>query len=285
LNYIPYLKGELLGIFDDFIDLAFSDKHPTIVKFSKKALIEKILIGGYPNVQSIESEMRETWFDNYITTILKREITELAKIEGIIEFPQLLRLLATRAGSILNVSELSRASMLVNTTLRRYLALLQTVFMIYFLPSWSINLGTRLVKSPKVYLIDSGLLSHLLGINQDRLLIDTALMGSLLENFVFIELKKQATWSKKRVNFYYFRTLDGTEVDILLEDKAGTIVGLEIKASETVTPSDFKGLRYLQEKYKKRFLKGIVLYTGSEMVPFGKNLFAWPISALWSKSA
>ncbi len=284
LELFPLSQGELLGIFDDFIDLAFSDKHPIIAQVSKKELIEKMIIGGYPNVQSIDEEQRDQWFDNYITTVLKREISELAKIEGIVEFPQLLRLLATRAGTILNASELSRASMLVNTTLRRYLALLQTVFLVGFLPSWGVNLSKRLVKSPKVYLVDTGLLSYLLGINHDRLSVDSALIGNLFENFVVMELKKQATWSKRRVTLYYYRTLDGIEVDIVLEDKAGNIVGIEVKASETVTAMDFKGLKHMQETYKDRFLKGIVLYAGSEGVPFGKNLFAWPISSLWAKN-
>lgn len=272
LELFPLSQGELIGIFDDFIDLAFGEKYPIITSISKKELVEKMMIGGYPNVQSVDEEQQDHWFDNYITTVLKREITELAKIEGIVEFPQLLRLLATRAGTILNVSELSRASMLVNTTLRRYLALLQTVFMIYFLPSWGVNLSKRLVKSPKVYLVDTGLLSHLLGINHDRLSVDSALTGNLFENFVVMELKKQASWSKRCVNLYYYRTLDGTEVDIVIEDKAGAIVGLEVKASETITPADFKGLKHMQEMYKNRFLKGIILYAGSESIPFGRNL-------------
>lgn len=283
LELYPLSQGELNGIFDDFIHLVFSDQRPAIVKISKKELIERMLTGGYPTVQSLKNEQRDMWFDNYITTILTREVQELARIEGIVELPQLLRILATRAGGLLNVSEISRASGLVNTTLRRYLALLQTVFMIYFLPSWSVNLGTRLIKSPKVYLIDTGLMSYLLGINQERFLIDSTLMGSLFESFVVTELKKQATWSKKQVTLYYYRTLDGIEVDILLEDRAGAIVGIEIKAAETVTAEDFKGLKHLQEKYKNRFLRGIVLHTGSESIPFGRNLFAWPIASLWSQ--
>ncbi len=143
-------------------------------------------------------------------------------------------------------------------------------------------MGKRLVKSPKVYLIDTGLLSYLLGITHERPSIDPFLLGSLLENFVLMELKKQATWSKKRIYLYYYRTLEGTEVDFVLEDQAGTIVGLEIKASQTVTAHDFKGLKQMQELFKERFLKGIVLYTGNEKIPFGRNLFAWPITSLWS---
>ncbi len=281
----PLSQGELNGIVDDFIDFAFSDTHPKVTEISKKTLLENVMRGGYPNVQGLDAESRSLWFDNYITTILTREITELARIEGIVEFPQLLKLLATRTGGMLNVSEISRSSSLVNTTLRRYLALLQTVFMIYYLPPWSISLAKRLVKSPKVYLIDTGLLSHLLGLNQERLNLDPVLSGMLIENFVLSELKKQATWSKRKVNLYYFRTLDGIEVDIVIEDQAGKIVAIEIKSSETVTAHDFKGLKYLADEYKDRFVKGIVLYAGLDTVPFGKNLFAWPIVSLWCRAS
>lgn len=195
----PLSQGELLGIFDDFIDLAYSDRRPNASSMPKRELIARMMQGGFPNIQSLNFEQRDLWFDNYITTVLKREITELSKIEGIIEFPRLLRLLGSRSGSLLNVQELSRTLGLVHTTVRRYLALLQAVFMVDILPPWGVHLGNRVVKTPKVYLIDTGLLTYLLGINEERLLIDPVLAGMLFENFVINELKKQATWSKKRL--------------------------------------------------------------------------------------
>ena len=194
-----------------------------------------------------------------------------------------MRLLATRAGGLFNIAELSRASGLVSTTLRRYIALLETVFMVNFLKPWSTNLGKRLIKSSKSYLVDTGLLSSLLGITPERLLQDPTLMGGLLENFIVTEFIKQASWSKRRVHLYHYRTNDGHEVDIIIEDQAGGIVGIEIKSADTVVSKDFKGLRHLQEMYKDRFLKGIVLYTGHEIVPFGNNLFAYPVSSLWAE--
>lgn len=90
-------------------------------------------------------------------------------------------------------------------------------------------------------------------------------------------------WSKKRIDLYFYRNIDNVEVDFILEDPAGKIVAIEIKASDTVNPDDFSGIKYLQENYKMRFEKGIMLYTGSQIVPFAKNIFAWPISSLWAK--
>ena len=283
LYLYPLSQGELRGIFDDFIDLAFSDRRPMVAPLAKEELIQAIIRGGYPAVQSLTIDQRVSWFEHYITTILNREVRDISQIEGIKEFPLLLRFLAARSGTLFNVSELARKLDMVTMTVRRYLGLLQAVFLIDYLLPWSTNIGKRQVKVPKMYLLDTGLLAFLLGIDQERLLFDKSMVGTLLENFVVMELKKQSTWSKKRVNLYFYRTVDHAEVDIILEAPSGHIVAIEVKSAETISQLDFKGLRYLQATYKERFVKGIVLYTGSQSLSFGENLFAWPIQSLWTK--
>ncbi len=285
LNLYPLSQGELIGLFDDFIDLAFGDERPVITPFSKEKLIEAILRGGYPAVQSLTSEQREAWFEHYITTILNREVRDISQIEGIKEFPLLLRFLAARSGTLFNASELARKLDMVPMTVRRYLGLLQAVFMVNYLQPWSTNIGKRQVKASKLYLLDTGLLAFLLGTNQERLLIDKSIVGTLLENFVVMELRKQSTWSQKRVSLYFYRSVDHSEVDIILEAPSGHIVAIEVKASETISPYDFKGLNYLKATYRDRFVKGIILYTGSESLAFGENFFAWPVQTLWAKAS
>jgi len=142
-------------------------------------------------------------------------------------------------------------------------------------------LSVRFTKSPKLYFVDVGLLLYLLNINLERAIIDNVLMGKVLENFVVSELKKQATWSKTVTNLYHFRTSGGDEVDVVLENNGGSIVGIEVKLAEKVAPQDFKGLSYLQEKSGTRFVAGVVLYTGSQVIPFGERLWAMPVSMLW----
>ena len=163
LNLYPLSQGELIGIFDDFIDLAFGDERPVPLPFSKEKLIETILRGGYPAVQSLTIEQREAWFEHYITTILNREVRDISQIEGIKEFPLLLRLLAARSGTLFNVSELARKLDMVTMTVRRYLGLLQAVFMVNFYNRGARNIGKRQVKASKLYLLDTGLLAFLLG--------------------------------------------------------------------------------------------------------------------------
>jgi uncharacterized protein len=149
------------------------------------------------------------------------------------------------------------------------------------LPAWSANMGKRLVKSPKVILTDTGLMGYLMGLNRERLEQEPHLLGSLVENFVVMELRKQITWSKTQPRIFHFRTQAGQEVDVVLEDPMGRLVGIEVKASGTVTSKDVQSLRFVAETLGKKFVRGIVLYNGSEVIPFGPNLHAIPINSLF----
>jgi len=238
-------------------------------------------MGGYPWVQNHTQINHDAWMRSYLNLILQRDIKDLANIEKLAEIPNLLKILASRTGGLLNIADLSRESKLVNKTLNRYLVLLETIFLIYTQRSWHNNITLRYTKAPKVYFTDSGLLAYLLNSNLTRSLSDGTLAGKLVENFVVNELRKQTTWSITRPELYYFRTSNGQEVDIILENRSGEIIGIEIKATTTATINDTKGLTYLQETMGKIFIRGIVLYCGDKYVPFSKNISALPINALW----
>lgn len=283
IDLMPLSQGEIEGIKEKFIDKAFTSQpwESPNYELTQKDLYKRVLTGGYPSVQNIDEETEEAWMRSYINLLLQRDIKDLAQIEKLTELPNLLRILAHRAANLLNVAEIARECKMVAPTVHRYMALLETIFLIDLRPSWSNNFATRFIKSPKLYLVDSGLLAYLLDINLQKAINENQLIGKIVENFVMGELKKQATWSKTKPQLYHFRTTGGEEVDIVLENRSGMIVGIEVKNSMTVTPKDFKGLRYLQEKTGDRFVQGIVLYTGSQYVPFGSNLFALPIHTLW----
>jgi len=286
LTLWPFSQGEVAGRQENFVDAAFDDKPSSYKKDTENRarLVKRIFTGGYPEILKRPAfTRRKAWFGSYITTILQRDVRDLANIEGLTEMPRLLSLLATRAASLLNFSELSRSCGIPQSTLKRYMTLLKTTFMITLLPAWSGNLGKRLVKAPKCFLNDTGLTTHLLGIDEGRISDETLLMGPLLENFVVLELLKQSTWSNVQPNLFHFRTQTGNEVDIIMEDSGGRIVGIEIKAAKSLGSKDFRSLQMLQDTLGKRFRRGIVLYTGIEGVSFGKNLFALPIQSLWTK--
>lgn len=280
----PLSQGEILGRSESFIDAVFATGMtlPSYKKNEASELLQKMLVGGYPEVLSRPAEKRrEAWFNSYITTILQRDIRDISNMEGLTHMPRILRLLATRTGGLLNISELSRASAIPHTTLNRYLTLLEATFLLQPLPAWSANMSKRLIKSPKIYLVDSGIVSFLTGQTEKRLTEDPAFIGHLLENFVIAELRKQASWARTRVFPFHFRTTTGHEVDILLEGADGQIVGIEIKASGSVGKKDFRGLEVLAEMAGKKFLRGIVLYNGDSAVSFGDRYHALPVSSLW----
>lgn len=282
---LPFSQGEFSGNRECFIDMIFSGSLPvfTCPDYSEKNLIEIALKGGYPEAAARSTESRRrAWFASYITTILQRDVRDLANIEGLTSMPHLLSTLATRATALLNYSELSRTAGLPQSTLKRYMTLFETIFLIEQLPAWHSNLGKRLVKASKLVLNDSGLLASLLEINLDRL-VNSRLFGALIENFVIMELKKQIAWSIIKPAMMHYRTQTGQEVDLVLEDRGGRVVGIEIKSAKTVVGHDFNGLASLAEASGENFIRGIVLYDGREQVSFGENLVAMPVSALWAK--
>lgn len=284
-NLFPLSQGELLGIQENFIDTLFNKQLPHVTKkFSLSDFYTHLDIGGFPLVQNLDEQARESWFNGYVTTLLQRDVKDIAQISGLAELPNLLHILALRTSNLLNAAELSRVSGIPSTTLHRYLVLLQALFLVQLELPWSSNRGKRLVRSPKINLIDTGLISFLTGTSVTQNRLENRMLGPIVENFVVNELYKQATWNTTRVRIFHYRTNTGIEVDIILENRAGDIVALEVKNSSTVTAQDFKGLSYLANLMGEKFLHGIVLYTGSASVPFGTNLHALPISALWKKT-
>jgi uncharacterized protein len=137
------------------------------------------------------------------------------------------------------------------------------------------------VGTPKLAFVDSGIAANLLGVDVRSLLRPGGPFGPLLEGFVLMELARQLTWSRQRVERFHYRTKDKTEVDGILENHQGNVVGIKIKASSTVAAGDFRGLRHLAERIGDDFIAGLVFYTGTQTLSFGPRLRAVPVSALW----
>ncbi len=281
----PFSEGELLGHPNTFVNKVFAPKfEPSeAAGMREDDVIERMLVGGYPEAVSRKSVVRrQAWFDSYVTTILTRDVRELANIERIAELPRLLALLASRVAELVNYADLSRSLSISQSSLKRYFALMEATFLVRLLPAWFSNIGKRLTKSPKLLIADSGLACHLLAADRARLRADRALLGHLLENFVAMELIKQLGWAAARVSAFHFRTEAGQEADIVLENAAGKIVGMEVKATTSLDAHDVPRLKALANVSGERFLRGIVLYLGKAVVPFAKNIHAVPISAMWS---
>jgi uncharacterized protein len=287
LTLWPFSQGEKMGTPEGFIDTSFS-AHPKWAAGKAQAvprdkLFRTVLAGGYPPVAARDAgTRRDAWFRSYLMTILQRDVRDIANVADLTAIPQLLQLTASRVGGLLNFADLSRSLGLPQTTLKRYFALLKTTFLVELLPAWSRNLGQRVIHSPKVYLNDTGLLAHVLGLTVERLVMEAGLIGGALENFALMELKKQSAWSQTRPQLYYWRTASGQEVDIVLEDSAGRLVGIEIKASATLGANDVRGLETLARTAGKRWIRGLVLYTGDQVIPFARDLHGIPLPFLWT---
>jgi uncharacterized protein len=288
LTLWPLAQSETLGNAGSFVDALFT-AGPLAPRATAPTDAEEIrrliVLGGFPEVRTLRTpQRRDAWFASYVTTILQRDVRDIANVDGLVTMPALLSLLAARSAGLLNASELSRSAGIKLTTLNRYLALLETVFLVRRVPAWSANLGKRLVKSPKLHFVDSGLAAHLVGLDEEGLAASPLQFGALLETFVVGELHKTLGWSDIRARLFHFRSSDRREVDIVLEDPRGRIVGIEVRASSTPSQADFAGLRFLQELAGQRFVRGVVLHLGGAALPFGDRLEALPMTALWSGS-
>jgi len=287
LTLWPFSQGEILGAKENFVDALFSRKSMgwsgNSPAMSWEELLECIVDGGYPPAVARKSAARrDAWFQSYVTTVLQRDIRDLANIADSTAVPRLLSVVAARAGGLLNFADLSRTMALPQTTLKRYFALLEATFLVQLLRPWARNLGQRAIQTPKVYLNDTGLLAHLLGVTVDRLKGEGNVAGSVLENFVLMELRKQCAWSATRPELFYWRTVSGREVDVVLEDRTGKVVGIEVKAAATLGSNDVGGLQALASAVGKNWVRGVVLYAGADIIPFSANLHGVPISRLWS---
>ena len=284
VTLLPFAQAEIVGRQPAFLERAFAG---TVSagrdRLGGGSLIRAVLTGGYPEMQRrADPRRRRAWAREYVRTIIQRDVRDVADIERLGLMPRLLRALAHHAGQLTNFTRIGAANQLDDKTTKRYVAALEQLFLVRRVEPWFANALKRLVKTPKLHFLDSGLLAAVSGIAEERLARDRMALGPLLETFVFGEILKQATWSDEAYSLLYYRDRDLNEVDIVVENDAGDIIGVEVKASATVTNGDFKDLRKLAGAARDRFKLGVVLHDGDTLVPFGDRLFAAPLSCLWN---
>ena len=285
ISLLPFAQSEIHSTPGRLLDRLFAGEEPladgeAVFGAELQALV---LRGGYPEaLRRSTHARRNAWLEDYVAQILDRDVRDIANIEQLDRLPRLLDVLAEHAGQLVNHSSFGAALGLSSVTAQRYVAILERLFLIRTLKPWSSNRLSRLIKTPKLHFLDSGLLATLREDEDEALMHDRSRFGSLLESFVVSELLKLASWSERRVSFSHYRTKDQDEVDIVIEDRRGRVVGIEVKASATVRPQDFRGLRQLKEVVGKRFVRGLVLHDHDRVTPFEEQLQAAPLSILWS---
>ncbi|MBY3088137.1 ATP-binding protein [Rhizobium laguerreae] len=285
VSLLPFAQSEILSTPGRLLDGLFAGDEPTPSEGAVFGddLMNVVLKGGYPEVLRRSTPARRTaWLEDYVSLILDRDVRDIANIDQLDRLPRLLDVLAEHSGQLVNHSSFGSALGLSSVTAQKYVAILERLFLVRTIAPWSNNRLSRLVKTPKLHFVDTGLLASLREDDLETLRRDRTRFGALLESFVVSELLKLASWSERRLTFSHYRTKDQDEVDVVIEDRRGRIVGIEVKASATVKSDDFKGLRQLQEAVGERFIRGLVLHDHDRVTPFGEKLHAAPLSILWS---
>lgn len=284
VRLLPLAQSEIASAAPPpFLARAFRGETPEASRsIVGEPLVEAVLAGGYPEALARKTwGRRQDWCLDYIDAIVRRDVRDIANVDDLDRMPRLLRVLAEHAGQLVNHTRAGAAMGLNHVTTQRYTALFEQLFLVRSLPPWHGAALKRLVKTPKMHFLDSGLLSALLGVTPERIARDRSDFGPILESFVFSELLKLAGWGAERLTFSHYRDKDQYEVDVVIEDREGRIVGVEVKAGATVTADDFRGLRRLAEAAGDRFAMGLALYDHDRAVPFGERLWAAPLSCLW----
>ena len=284
IRMLPLARAEIKARAPSFLDRLFkSAPLSTQDAIVGDDLVQLVLLGGFPEAIRRESERRrQDWARAYLTSVLTRDLKDIAEIEKLTELPKFVRLLSEYSSQLVNYSQFGGSIGVSHKTGQRYVALLEQVFLVATLQPWYTNALKRIAKTPKLHFLDTGLLATARGLTFDRVKADRGAFGALLETFVFSEIMKLMSASDLRLTPYHFRDQQMREVDIVLERDDGMIVGIEVKASATVKSGDFGGLRTLAEACGDRFAYGVVLYDSTDVVPFGDRLAAAPLSTLWN---
>lgn len=285
LSLLPLSQSEIESNSANWIDRAFTGQ---LLRVDKPALgselIERILCGGYPEAISRSSPRRRlTWARQYIDAIIQRDVRDVAGIDKLDHLPRFLRALAQTAGQMCNYTKLGGQVGLDGKTAARYISVFEQMYLLKRVDVWARNRLNRVVKTPKLQFLDSGLLASLLGLNTEALNQDRMRLGSLLESFVFSELLKHTTTADDDYDLMYYRDADKYEVDVVIENTAGQLIGVEVKAAASIKESDLRGLKKLASLAGDQFKMGVLLYDGTEVMPLSEKLWAVPLSTLWGK--
>jgi predicted AAA+ superfamily ATPase len=288
----PLSLAERFGEQVNFIDWLFTGtfESTSCKALDRKSLAEFLMDGGYPEAVRKNPRSRSVWFTSYIEGRLLKdfEIMHHAKGDYHTKLSALIRYLSGLTGNLIKYANIANDLSQDDKTVKRYMQMLELMFIIRRVHPYLRNSSKReVVGMPKLHFIDTGLACHLLGLKKPELLYLSQFFGGLVENFVFSELQKHATWSEEDAAFYHFRDTNKHELDLVIERSDGKAIGVEIKASMSVKPEDFAGLSTFADYAGDRFLRGVLFYSGDTILPFrvkDRVFHALPVSSLWSQS-
>ena len=247
-------------------------------------LSDRLLRGGYPEAMRRPQLMRvRQWHRSYVEALMERDARDVANLRNLDHLARLLTLLALQTAQLLNVETLARQLAIRRETVQHNFAALERLFLVRTLPAWHTNDARRLIKAPKVHLVDSGLAATLAGARAEDWLTHRERLGHLLESFVVQQLVAQAGWTDPDLRFWHYRDKDQVEVDLVITRGRETW-GVEVKAGATVTGGGGLGLKRLADRCGKDFRGGVLLYGGTSTFTMADpRMFAVPLMDLWTR--
>src|SRR5580693_5294392 len=291
---LPLTQGEIDGIRETFVARLLdgdgvAGPWPEAAAATRDEYARRSTSGGMPvALRRPPGRSRSRWFANYVDLVVDKDVMDISRVRQREMLPRLLGQLAARSGQVLNMAAISGTIGLEKSTTENYIKLLEAVFLVYRLPAWGTTLGSRVVKHPKVHVVDSGVMAWLLSLTPQKMAqaAPAALTeyGHLLETFAVGEVLKQASWSDAPVTAGHFRTEAGDEVDLVLERDDGQVIAIEVKAGSRISGEDFRGLRQLKERLGPRLEDAIILHTGEHAYTHDDWITVLPLDRLWAST-
>lgn len=279
----PFAQAEIASASTNFVDRLLDADPPRVeaAPVGRDAFVDVIARGGYPEARARSDARRRTWYRDYITSLVERDLRDISDARRLHVVPRLLRLLASQAANLFNSNSIAGKLNIRYETVADYTQLLETIYIVRRVQAWTPGLGSREIQHEKVYIVDSGLMAYLLGADRTRIAEDVQITGKIIENFVAMEIARLAETSRLQPRQYHYRRRDH-EVDVVLETPDGRIAGAEVKAAATVRTSDYKGLAKLRGARGDEFIAGVVFYTGARTIALTDRIWAVPICSLWT---
>lgn len=278
----PLAQSEIHGSSNNFVDALFANDPPRIsnAPVGRRAFVSEVAAGGYPEAMQRSPKRRDLWFSNYVENSLGRDLRDISDAHKLKDVPRLLRYFAAQSANLVSYRNIGKNLELSHPTVQDYVGLLEELFIVRLLPAWRPGLAAREVHAPKGYVVDSGLLTNLLSANEKRIANDDQITGKAFETFVAMEVLKHAEWAEIDSLAYHYRQRDH-EIDLLLENRAGDVVAIEVKAAASTDTRALRPMKDIRDRLGSRFKCGIVVYTGTQTLPLGDRLWVVPVSGLW----
>ncbi|MFI3242471.1 MAG: ATP-binding protein [Alphaproteobacteria bacterium] len=276
-------QGEIEAKQPNFVEKVLKkDLSSQIRGFSKKDVLQRALRGGYPEAIIKSEKERREWYKDYVISLLTHDLKDISNIKRHDELKKVLYTLSAWSSKYMDISGICSKCGLSKPTLNEYMGLIEKLYLCERVYPWTKSDYDRVGRTEKIFITDTGLMSSVLDWNYESTNLDADRYGKLIETFVFNELSAQVDLDID-LSLNHYRDREGREIDFIIENNQGDIIGVEVKGGSNINKDDFKHLKWFKENLAKdkRFI-GIVLYSSEDTLPFGEDMLAVPTAALWS---